>query len=125
MIKRLGIEKIEGRKLVPVAAIAASKDWFGRLGIAVESDADDMDDYDIAAFTLVGTSVFAFMRYHNAPNDDVTLLVEERASSEAAFTGMIRKIAARFDVPPSAFHWKSDGQDVHLAEREESIRARA
>ncbi len=125
MIKRLSVEKIEGLNLVPVAAIDVSAGRFTSLGIEFDHDADDMDSYTIAAFTLSGKGAFALMHYDNAKANEVTLLVEDKAADEQAFTAIIKSISRHFDVPASLFHWKSNGQDVRLVDRASQVHERA
>ena len=125
MIKRLGAEKIEGLNLVPVAAIDVSTERFTSLGIEFDHDIDDLDSYAVAAFSISGKGVFAFMHYDTAKRDEVTLLVEDKESDEVAFTAVIECVSRHFNVPVSLFHWKSNGYVVRLADRSEEVHVRA
>ena len=109
MVKRLSLEKIDGLKLVPVAAIAVSTDWLKDLGITFDRCSDDMDDYEIAAFMISGTGAFALMHYENSPSSEITLMVEEKAANQTSFVPIMKCVSREFEIPSVSFHWQVDG----------------
>jgi hypothetical protein len=116
MIKRLSIDQIDGLNLIPVASIAAPTGRFRELGYEFHRDADDLDQYEFAAFEMEGRGVFALMHYDHAIDPITSLLFDERIEGEDAFLSMMAAMAEAFGLPGSLFHWRWNGQRVSLAE---------
>jgi hypothetical protein len=101
MIRPLNRQSIKAANFIPAATVDRPTTWFRDRGVEFHHGQDDLDAYEFAGVNVSGLSV-GLLRYANAPLDETTLLVPDKA----VLGVFVDKVAREFDLSVEHFHWR-------------------
>ncbi len=113
MITAIDPLSIAGLNFAPAAELAVSIDWFKARGFTFSKDADDLDEYEMAAFALESGQRILLLHYVNAPSRFVTLMLSDERHRDLATA--LRAAAAALELPMSKVHWAGNDEAAPLA----------
>ena len=120
---------LDDAEMVPQAVLARPIFYFT---LAYQTDSDDLDFFEGAAFCLNNSTHFCLRHYHGHPTQTVALYLEYQIAGLVRINNLIDEIVAGFGTPKSAVRWRRgdsiDGglppaKDERLVEAETRILA--
>ena len=110
MFKTISPEAIAGMELIPQAIVARPTAHFSkRLNVTFAHEHDDLDDYEVAAFELLGYGPalqFALKHYAGYPADTTTIYLPFEVRDVEHVTHVIQLIAEDFGIQSGWIVWQ-------------------